>query len=99
MKIQFRCGMYVCFVVFAAPTQQRSMAASALAARGYSVIPEPQSVELKAGNVRIAGSWRLEANGIDPGDPAIETLREYLGNRLSAGSAAGQEGSVRLVVR
>lgn len=91
--------MYAYFVLFAALTQQKSVAASALTARGYSVIPEPQSVELKAGDVRIAGSWRLKANGIDPGDPAIETVREYLGSRLSAGSAAGQEGSVELLVR
>src|SRR3954453_9407333 len=72
-------------------------AASPLAARGYSVIPEPRKVELGSRDVRITNSWKLEFSGIDNRDPAVETLRESLGTRLVQGGSS--QGSIRLVIK
>lgn len=57
-----------------------ALAASPLAARGFAIVPEPQRVELGAGEVGIpahpAIAW---ADGIKSTDPAIEVLTDRFG--------------------
>ena len=79
---------------------------SPLFARGYTVIPEPQQVRLKAGNFPFGPSWQLKLDsGVAKDDVAVETLREDLSSRFnvrlsSSGSSGGtltlriQPGSV-----
>ena len=50
--------------------------------RGYTVIPEPQKVELKGGDFEIGSGWRLElGKSVKPGDVAVESLKEGLDTR------------------
>ena len=56
--------------------------ASSLFRRGYTVIPEPQKVELKSGDFEIGSGWRLElGKGVKPDDVAVESLKEGLDTR------------------
>ena len=53
-----------------------------LSGRGYTVIPEPQKVELKSGNFEIASGWRLEVGkGVKADGVAVESLKEGLETR------------------
>src|SRR4051812_12539433 len=71
--------------------------ASLLAARGYSVIPDPRTVELGSRDVRVSGSWKLDLAGTDNHDPAVETVREALGTMLVEGGSSQQ--LIRLVIK
>ena len=55
---------------------------SALYARGYMVIPEPQRVELKGAEFQIDGGWRIDL-GLDvkAGDVAVQSLKEEMSSR------------------
>ncbi len=56
--------------------------ASILFQRGYTVIPEPQKVEIKGGDFEIGGGWRLElGKGVKADDVAVESLKEGLDTR------------------
>ncbi|HKT12353.1 MAG TPA: beta-N-acetylhexosaminidase, partial [Terriglobia bacterium] len=56
--------------------------ASSLFQRGYTVIPEPQKVELKGSNFEIGSGWRLElGQGVKADDVAVESLKHGLGTR------------------
>ncbi len=56
--------------------------ASSLFRRGYTVIPEPQKVELKIGDFEIGSGWRLEVGkGVKADDVAVESLKEGLDTR------------------
>lgn len=56
---------------------------SPLFARGYTVIPEPQKVLLKAGDFRFGSGWHLEVDGSVPSnDVAVESLRDDLSARF-----------------
>src|SRR5579859_1267461 len=69
-------AVVVCWAPLKAATQ------STLFDRGYTVIPQPQKVELKGGDFEISGGWRLElGKGVEPGDVAVERLKEGLETR------------------
>jgi len=71
---------FVASVVFA--VQARAELVSALYARGYTVIPEPQRVKLEDDDFRIAANWRLElGRGVEPNSAAVEVLKEGLEER------------------
>lgn len=75
---------------------------SKLWGRGYSVLPEPQQVELASGDVRFGPRWSLELGpGVPAGDVAVETLKEEMQARFGLGPAASGPGpeTVRLVMR
>lgn len=79
-----------------ATTAIRAGAMSPLYLRGYTVIPEPQRVELKGGDFAIDRNWRIKAAA--PANAAAvilgEQLQERFGLRLGGGGNA-----VELAVR
>ncbi|MCC6365984.1 MAG: beta-N-acetylhexosaminidase [Bryobacterales bacterium] len=73
---------------------------SPLFARGYTVMPQPQVVKLGTGEFVFSEDWKLELDGVSPGDSALEMLREEFAERfhrrLSPSSNAA--GVLRLVI-
>ena len=69
---------------------------SALFARGYVVMPQPQAVKLGV----FSRDWRVERQGVAPGDAAVDVLSEELERRfcLTLANAGGGGGTLRLVV-
>ena len=52
---------------------------SALYSRGYTVIPEPQRVELKGADFEFSNAWHIEAGPhVSAGDVAVESLEERI---------------------
>ncbi len=52
-------------------------------ARGYTVLPAPQTVKLGANDFSFDRSWRLDLGpGVKPGDVAVESLKEGLSERF-----------------
>ena len=65
---------------------------SKLAERGFTVIPEPQQVQLEATDLRFGPAFSVQRDaGADPGDAALESLRDHMEERfgLAAASAGG----------
>ena len=61
-----------------------SATVSPLMRRGYSVIPEPQQVKL-GGDFQFRDGWSLVlGTGVQPGDVAVESLKEVLDLKISA---------------
>jgi len=55
---------------------------SPLYARGYTVIPEPQRVELKGADFQFDGGWRIGLGlGVEAGDVAVQSLKEEMSSR------------------
>lgn len=81
--IQTVAGRACLLVMIACSTQIiRGATPSELYSRGYTLIPEPQRVELKGGDIEIDGSWKLQtARGVKPDDVAVESLKEGLKDR------------------
>ncbi len=60
----------------------RAETISPLAARGYTVVPQPQRVTLRPGDFRFGPQWRLQLGaGLDENSPDIQTLIESLQQR------------------
>lgn len=58
------------------------LAQTPLFARGYTVIPEPQQVELKGADFEFGNGWRLIlGSGVKADDVAVESLKEELSSR------------------
>lgn len=57
--------------------------------RGHAVIPSPQVVRLKAGDVRLDSSWRVDAPAHAATRALKEGLEEFHGLRLAAGPGGG----------
>lgn len=73
---------------------------SSLWSRGYAVLPEPQQVELREGDVRFGPAWSLNRGaGVAQGDGAAATLSEELQSRFGLRAAAGGGTAVRLEIR
>jgi hypothetical protein len=85
----------------AAGSQARAETASPLFARGYTVLPTPQNVELSGKDFAVTNGWRLElASGITPDDVAVASLKEELRARCQLTLAEGRAArSVRGVIR
>jgi len=74
---------------------------SKLWTRGYTVIPEPQEVELKDSDLRFGPQWAVQLGpGVAPADEAVDSLRELLEARygLVRNAAAGAASTVQLRV-
>jgi len=69
-------------VIFIALTSLHALPVSPLYVRGYTVIPEPQRVELKGGDFEFGSGWRIElGSNVIPTDVAAESLKEQLAER------------------
>src|SRR5438270_5038978 len=90
--------LILCFVAAAAYGSAATV--SPLLARGYTVMPEPQKVELRSGDFRFGPGWKLDLGpGLDMRSIAPQTLNEELNSwvHVSLGGVRSQ-GSVRLEV-
>ena len=57
---------------------------SPLFARGYTVIPEPQSVSLDAHDFSFSSNWQLKVDkSVAKDDVAVDALREDLASRFN----------------
>jgi hexosaminidase len=73
-----------CLLVMIAGFSQmvRGATPSELYLRGYTLIPEPQQVEFKGGDIELDESWRIQpASGVKPDDVAVESLKADLKDR------------------
>src|SRR5437764_162517 len=74
--------------------------ATSLWLRGYAVLPEPQQVELRQGDVRFGPAWSLDrGSGVAQGDVAAESLTDELQSRFGLRAAAGGGTAVQLEIR
>ncbi len=73
---------------------------SPLEARGHVVMPQPQVVRLGASDFVFTGDWKVEREGVEPGDAAVEVLNEELDRRfhLKLASSGREAGTLRLVL-
>ena len=104
-----RVAASLLIVVACALTSARAATVSTLYRRGYTVIPEPQEVDLSGPDFRFGNAWRLElAPGVTANDSAVSSLVEDLDSRFhvkltrtGASPAAGgaSSGVIRLEVR
>jgi hexosaminidase len=73
---------------------------SSLWSRGYAVLPEPQQVELRDGDIRFGPAWSVDRGpGVAQGDVAAETLVDELQSRFGLRAATGGGVVVRLEMR
>jgi len=79
----------------------RALAVSPLFARGYTVLPAPQSVTFVGPDFLLTNGWKLElAGGVKADDVAVTTLKEDLAARFGITLANGPTpGSVAGVIR
>jgi hypothetical protein len=76
------------------------LAASPLYVRGYTLIPEPHQITLKAGDFEFDGGWQIQhGQGIADNDPAIQSLREQVSERYNTTFSAGGHGVIELTIR
>jgi hypothetical protein len=74
---------------------------SPLFARGYTVLPSPQSVSLGPKDFEFTTAWRLELGpGVQPTDMAVRSLEDELQERfrLKLSSSGNGAGVLRLVI-
>ena len=77
----------------------RADTVSPLGLRGYSVVPQPQRVEISPQDLRFGAEWSLESGpGLDRGDVDIETLDFELRSRFGLRRTASAADSVRLAI-
>ena len=70
---------------------------SPLMSRGFTMLPEPQQVELADGDLTIGPQWSLDLGpGIAKDDVAAETLREELASRYGMRLGRGTEVRLRM---
>jgi hypothetical protein len=84
-----------------APAKGSSATLSPLFSRGYTVIPEPQTVSLGNKDFGFGDGWRLElAGGVSPADVGVESLIEGLESRFHVNlSAPGRQTVGGKVIR
>lgn len=71
-------------ILLLSPGFLEALPASALYLRGYTVIPEPQQVELKSTDFEFNSSWGIAPGpDVGPSDAAPESLREQLSERFA----------------
>ncbi len=77
----------------------RAATVSPLYARGYSVLPQPQRVNIGASDFSVGADLRLETAGVAPTGIEVATLREELAKRFRIHiSQSGAAAALRLVI-
>ena len=87
-------------IAFLLLTSARAETVTPLYARGYMVLPQPQVVRLGTSDFVFSADWKLELQGIAPGDAAVEVLNQELDVRfhVKLGSSSRPAGKLRLVI-
>lgn len=71
-----------------------------LRARGYTVLPTPQQVELAEGDIQLDGSWKIDLQAVKADDIAVATLTQGLREKTGIDVTQGQGGkTIRLAVK
>lgn len=105
--LTIRAWLFMSAALFFVPADMNATAVSSLSSRGYTVLPQPQRVTLRPGDVRFAygvAAWRLElGESVDPHDVAVESLKQdlWLRHRIVLSVEAGREpreGVLRLAI-
>ncbi|MFN7997474.1 MAG: beta-N-acetylhexosaminidase [Bryobacteraceae bacterium] len=90
----------VIFLLFSFAAAASAETVTPLWARGYAVIPDPQHVELRGGDIRFGPQWSLDrGSGVSDNDVAVETLREELHSRFDLHSSSSRATVVRLEIQ
>jgi len=80
-------------LLFPLSTSFHGQSVSPLGARGFTVIPPPQSVKLGAQDFPFGNDRRLElAPDVPASDIAVQTLKESLQSRFRPDASRGREG-------
>ena len=81
-------------------TPARADTVSPLFARGYTVMPQPQVVRLGPSDFLFSRDWKLELQGVAPGDAAVQVLHQELEKRflLKLSNPSQPAGTLRLVI-
>ena len=75
-------GLLVLFMSICFVEAGHAATNSPLFVRGYTVLPEPQEVDLKGGDIEFGAGWSLELEpSVKPDDVAVESLKEELQSR------------------
>ncbi|MEO8130545.1 MAG: glycoside hydrolase family 20 zincin-like fold domain-containing protein [Bryobacteraceae bacterium] len=69
---------------------------SPLLARGFTVMPAPQSVQLGSANFTFGRTWGLDLQGVAAGDVAVTAFDEELARRYDFRRAGSGGGTLRL---
>ena len=75
--------LFLCFA------HARADTLSPLAARGYTVMPQPQMVRLGASDFPFSRDWRLELQGVAPSDAAVSVRRTAIASAADANKTPG----------
>jgi hexosaminidase len=71
-----------------------------LRARGYTVLPTPQQVDLEQGDIQLDGSWKISLQDVKADDIAAGTLAQGLREKTGFDLSAGQGAKViRLAIK
>jgi len=90
----------IAVLFFLCTTHAWAATVSALLARGYTVMPQPQLVRLGASDFVFSREWRLDLSGVAPSDAAVQVLNEELARRflLILANPKQASGTLRLVI-
>ena len=94
MKLTFTGLILV--LLAGAPVQAETI--SPLLARGFTVMPQPQTVKLGASDFEFGAGWKIEVQGVAPHDVAIETLKEELDRRYRLKLGGAGTNVLRLIL-
>ncbi len=91
----------VCMAVTIMTQTQASGVVTPLRARGYTVLPTPQQVELQANDIPIDASWKIVRADLKTDDIAVATLTQGLREKTGLDLAVAEPGgkTIRLAVK
>jgi len=75
------CAVVSIFFLLVMTTTPRTLAVTPLFARGYTVLPTPQSVTFSGTDFPLTDGWQLGLVGVNADDVAVTTLRQDLASR------------------
>jgi hypothetical protein len=79
-------------------SREANAAISALASRGYAVLPEPRRVELAASDFNFGPAWSLQKTGVPTNDIAGASLTEGLQARFHLAGPGSGAGAIPVVL-
>jgi N-acetyl-beta-hexosaminidase len=91
----------ILFIFCVSSSAIRAQNVTELWARGYAVIPTPQSVHLEDGEIQIDDRWIIAPSGIEAQEISVRTLRRDLAewHRLNLKTVAQGENAIRLSIQ
>src|SRR5437867_11904692 len=103
-KMTMSVGASIILAWYLAGSRAHPSTVSALRSRGYTVIPQPQTVQLKGREFALSPGWRLDlARRVSQHEIALEDLKEGLASRFHLALATGagrahESGVIRMSI-